>query len=112
MKPVKCNKKPSEDLFLHSTSHRTLDYTAQEERPTNGSQSLAQPLKHYLAAWDPKTGQMEVVEAKKVTLRGVVRAKQAADESLKPPEYHVRFRPILDRIVSFIYTDSQKDLCS
>ncbi|UNI21383.1 DNA-directed RNA polymerase I subunit rpa49 [Purpureocillium takamizusanense] len=60
------------ELLLHSTAHRSLDYTAREEEP-RGSKPL---LKHYVGIYDPKTGKLDVVEAKKMVVRGQVRAKQ------------------------------------
>ena len=66
------------ELLLHSTSHHNLDYTAREERHS-GSKPL---LNHFLGIFDPKTGDMQVIEAKKMIVRGTVRAKQASAESM------------------------------
>ncbi|KAL7626191.1 DNA-directed RNA polymerase I subunit rpa49 [Parahypoxylon ruwenzoriense] len=63
------------NLLLHSSSHSKLDYTAKEDGP-GGRESH---LKHYIGIFDPRTGQLSVVEAKKMAVRGVVRAQ-------KPPE--------------------------
>lgn len=72
----------SGDLLLHSTSHRTLDYTAREDKPEDG-----QPLlKHYIGLFDPVTGGLQLVEGKKMVVRGAVRAQQAADEDMKAQE--------------------------
>jgi DNA-directed RNA polymerase I subunit RPA49 len=85
-------------MILHSTSHRTLDYTAREDEPAVG----ARPLKHYIAIYDPKTRKMEVVEARKMTVRGTVRAKQAPPEALEPPGYMVwLIHPIASRLVVY-----------
>ena len=73
----KSNKSGSE-LLLHSTAHRTLDYTAREDVP----QTSSQLLRHYIGVYDPQTGKLEVVEAKKMVVRGVVRAKQADASSM------------------------------
>ncbi|ELQ44368.1 hypothetical protein OOU_Y34scaffold00088g8 [Pyricularia oryzae Y34] len=54
------------DILLHSSSHRSLDYTAREEQSQNGEGFL----RHYIGVFDPKTGELEVVEARKVTVRG------------------------------------------
>ncbi|KAI0887486.1 RNA polymerase I associated factor, A49-like protein [Annulohypoxylon maeteangense] len=62
-------------LLLHSSSHGKLDYTAKEEGP-GGRESH---LKHYIGVFDPQTGKLAVVEAKKMAVRGVVRSQ-------KPPE--------------------------
>ncbi|KAI1450721.1 RNA polymerase I associated factor, A49-like protein [Annulohypoxylon stygium] len=64
-----------QNLLLHSSSHSKLDYTAKEEGP-GGRESH---LKHYIGVFDPETGKLAVVEAKKMAVRGVVRSQ-------KPPE--------------------------
>lgn len=37
-------------------------------------------LKHYVGVYDPETGKLEIMEARKVVLRGSVRAHQATIE--------------------------------
>jgi DNA-directed RNA polymerase I subunit RPA49 len=66
----------TEELLLHSSEHPKLDYTAREEE-AGGADTL---LKHYIGVYDPETGKMEVMEARKVVVRGVVRAHQATAE--------------------------------
>lgn len=67
------------DMLLHSTSHRSLDYSAREDKPKGG-----QPLlKHYIGLFDPASGQLQLVEAKKMVIRGSVRAQQAPEEDMK-----------------------------
>lgn len=69
------------DLLLHSTSHRTVDYTAREEKPAVGA---GQPLlKHYIGLYDPASGQLQLVEAKKMVVRGSVRAQQAPEDDMQ-----------------------------
>ncbi|RYP91026.1 hypothetical protein DL770_002856 [Monosporascus sp. CRB-9-2] len=78
----KRNKKSSassSELLLHSSSHPKLDYTAKEEGP-GGRESH---LKHYIGVFDPKTGQLSVVEAKKMAVRGVVRTLQPSEVSME-----------------------------
>jgi DNA-directed RNA polymerase I subunit RPA49 len=67
------------ELLLHSTTHHSLNYTAREEGARNGT-----PLvNHYIGVYDPKTGKMQVVEAKKMVVRPQVRAKQTeADDEV------------------------------
>ncbi|KAI0840525.1 RNA polymerase I associated factor, A49-like protein [Hypoxylon sp. FL0890] len=65
-------------LLLHSSSHGKLDYTAKED----GSGGCESHLKHYIGVFDPKTGQIEVIEAKKMTIRGVVRAQKPPEEDI------------------------------
>ncbi|KAK2628475.1 hypothetical protein QTJ16_001578 [Diplocarpon rosae] len=66
----------TEELLLHSSEHPKLDYTAREE-DAGGADAL---LKHYVGVYDPATGRMEVVEARKMIVRGSVRAQQATTE--------------------------------
>lgn len=67
------------ELLLHSSAHQELDYTAREEE-AGGADTL---LKHYVGVYDPETGKMEIMEARKMVVRGVVRAHQAtADDEL------------------------------
>jgi hypothetical protein len=67
-------------MLLHSTSHRSIDYTAKEDRPS-GSRPL---LKHYIGVFDPKTGKMEIIESKKMVVRGTVRSQKPPDAALRP----------------------------
>ncbi|KAF2972088.1 hypothetical protein GQX73_g1431 [Xylaria multiplex] len=69
----------SSSLLLHSSSHNKLDYTAKEEGP-GGRESH---LKHYIGVFDPTTGELSVVEAKKMAVRGVVRSQQPKEEDMQ-----------------------------
>ncbi len=66
----------TKELLLHSSEHPKIDYTAREEE-AGGSDKL---LKHYVGIYDPETGKMEVMEARKVVVRGTVRAHEATEE--------------------------------
>jgi DNA-directed RNA polymerase I subunit RPA49 len=72
---------PPKDLLLHSTSHRTLDYTAREDRP-KGTEPL---LNHYIGVFDPASGELKVIEAKKMVVRGLVRSRKAEDADFVGP---------------------------
>lgn len=63
------------EVLLHSSEHPKLDYTAREEE-AGGSDALT---KHYVGVYDPKTGKLEVVEARKMVVRGSVREHQATE---------------------------------
>ncbi|KAH7001997.1 RNA polymerase I associated factor, A49-like protein [Ilyonectria destructans] len=63
------------DFLLHSTAHRSLDYTVKTEAPRGAKPAL----NHFIGIYDPKTGKLQVVEAKKMVIRGTVRAKQASE---------------------------------
>ncbi|KAI2642860.1 RNA polymerase I associated factor, A49-like protein [Xylaria nigripes] len=69
----------SPNLLLQSNSHPKMDYTAKEEGP-GGRESH---LKHYIGVFDPATGKLSVVEAKKMAVRGVVRSRQPKEEDLQ-----------------------------
>ncbi|ORY69580.1 RNA polymerase I associated factor, A49-like protein [Pseudomassariella vexata] len=78
---TKRSKKPApqlDSLFLHSSSHRTLDYTARED----GAAASEAHLRHYIGILDPMTGQLSVIEAKKMAVRGKVRAQQAPEDNI------------------------------
>ncbi|KAK3296118.1 RNA polymerase I associated factor, A49-like protein [Chaetomium fimeti] len=70
---------PPSEMALHSSSHRTVDYTAREER----LKSVDTLLNHFLAVIDPQTGEVEVIQAKKMVVRGTVRSKQAPTEAME-----------------------------
>ena len=42
-------------------------------------------LKHYLGVFDPKTGDLQVIEAKKMVIRGLVRSQHAPEEAMASP---------------------------
>jgi len=66
----------TQELLLHSSDHAKLDYTAREEE-VGGADAL---LKHYISVYDPDTGELEVIEARKMVVRGSVRSQQATAE--------------------------------
>lgn len=74
----KSKKSDSADLLLYSSGHKTLNYTGREDQPKGGDGLL----RHYIGMFDPKTGELEVVEARKVTVRGSVRAQKASAEAV------------------------------
>jgi DNA-directed RNA polymerase I subunit RPA49 len=55
-----------------------LDYTAKEDR-VGGNESH---LKHYIGVFDPATGSLSVMEAKKMAVRGVVRSQKAPEDKV------------------------------
>jgi DNA-directed RNA polymerase I subunit RPA49 len=61
------------EILLHSTSHPTIDFTAAENDTSNDKH-----LKHYVAVFDPTTGQLEVTEARRLTARSTVRRREVA----------------------------------
>ena len=74
----KSRKSDPADLLLYSSGHKTLNYTGREDQSKDGDGLL----RHYIGMFDPKTGELEVVEARKVTVRGSVRAQKASAEAM------------------------------
>ena len=70
---------PPSEMALHSSAHRTIDYTARQEQ----WKSVDTLVNHFLAVIDPKTGEVEVIQAKKMVVRGTVRLKQAPAEAME-----------------------------
>jgi DNA-directed RNA polymerase I subunit RPA49 len=75
---AKANENGSE-LLLHSSDHPRIDFTA-----TEGGTCIDKYLKHYVAVYDPVTGQLDIAEAKKMTVRGTVRQAEPAEEDETP----------------------------
>lgn len=57
-----------------------MDYTAREDRTGDSSDPY---LKHYIGIFNPKTAEVEIVEARKTVLRGTVRSQKAVDEAME-----------------------------
>jgi DNA-directed RNA polymerase I subunit RPA49 len=74
--PVQSGDIATKELLLHSSDHQKLDYTAREEE-SGGLDSI---LKHYVGVYDPETGKLEIMEARKMVVRGSVRTQQATAE--------------------------------
>lgn len=68
-------------LLLHSSSHPTIDYTAQEE--SSFQENL---LNHYIGVYDPDNGNLKLVPACGVTVRRTLR-QHAADGLNEGREY-------------------------
>ncbi|CAK7227086.1 DNA-directed RNA polymerase I subunit rpa49 [Sporothrix curviconia] len=69
---------PTTEILLHSSSHRTVDFTAKEDKAL----STDSTLQHYIGIYDPATGELEVVNAKKMEIRGNVRARDATKDQM------------------------------
>ncbi|KZF19117.1 RNA polymerase I associated factor, A49-like protein [Xylona heveae TC161] len=61
----------SSELLLHSSEHPKIDYTGREE----GLGALDGLMKHYVGVYDPKTGELQVMETRNLVLRGTLRAE-------------------------------------
>ncbi|ELR02469.1 hypothetical protein GMDG_05518 [Pseudogymnoascus destructans 20631-21] len=67
----------TDELLIESSEHPAIDYVGREEE-AGGTDSL---LKHYIGVYDPATGGLQVIESRKMTVRGIVRAQNAAPEA-------------------------------
>ena len=63
------------EILLHSSTHPKLDYTAREES-SDGSDSH---LRHYIGVYDPATGKLQLVQARKAVVRSTLRSADTAD---------------------------------
>ncbi|KAK0709107.1 RNA polymerase I associated factor, A49-like protein [Lasiosphaeria miniovina] len=60
------------EIILRSSTHRTIDYTGVEDNPY---------LNHYVGIYDPESGDLEVIQAKNLTVRGNVRTYDFPDQA-------------------------------
>jgi len=60
------------ELLLHSSDHSKIDYTARQ----NQDVGAASVLKHYVGVFDPTTHTLQVVEARKVSVRNTLRSEE------------------------------------
>jgi DNA-directed RNA polymerase I subunit RPA49 len=67
------------ELLLNSSEHPKIDYTGHEETADN------RLVKHYVGVYDPATGKLQVMEARKLVIRGAVR-KEASPEKEQEEE--------------------------
>ncbi|KAK7969073.1 hypothetical protein PG996_002487 [Apiospora saccharicola] len=75
--PNKKSKKASPpELMLHATTDR-VEYTAKED----GDGGVDSHLAHYIGVFDPATGKLDVIQAKKMTMRATPKAQKAPEES-------------------------------
>lgn len=92
----------SPELFLHSSSHPTIDYTAQEE--SSFQENL---LNHYIGIYDPENGKLKLIPAHGVTVRRTLRQYAASDSSEREenPSQNVRspalpVRPSVSQLIN------------
>ena len=63
------------ELLLHSSAHPKLDYVAREEF-SDGSEGH---LKHYIGVYDPEAGELQLVQARKLIIRSILRSHGSDD---------------------------------
>ncbi|KAI9768485.1 MAG: DNA-directed RNA polymerase I subunit rpa49 [Geoglossum simile] len=66
----------SSELLLNSSIHPKVDYTGREEIAAD---SL---LKHYVGVYDPAVGELQVIEARKLVIRGTLRDEVTSETEL------------------------------
>ena len=71
-RPVDDSARTTPELLLHSSDHSKIDYTARQNQDV-GAQSV---LKHYVGVFDPATKTLQVVEARKVSVRNTLRSEE------------------------------------
>jgi DNA-directed RNA polymerase I subunit RPA49 len=81
IKPARESSSRKDEFLLHSSDHPRLDYTGREEYG-GGVDNL---LKHYVGVYDPESGELQLVEAKRIAIKPVLRAtaeelRKAKDE--------------------------------
>lgn len=64
------------ELLLHSSAHPKLDYVAREEA-SNRSEGH---LKHYIGVYDPESGTLQLVQARKLVIRSTLRSANNDDK--------------------------------
>lgn len=69
----------TDELLVESSDHPAIEYVGREEE-AGGTDSL---LKHYIGVYDPATGDLQVIESRKVTVRGIVRSQRAPGEAFQ-----------------------------
>ncbi|KAJ5100369.1 hypothetical protein N7456_006421 [Penicillium angulare] len=66
----------SSEMLLQSSEHEKIDFVGRE-----GGDDTDSYLKHYVAVVDPEHKTWQIVEARRVTLRGAIRTTKADDDS-------------------------------
>ncbi|KAF2095234.1 A49-like RNA polymerase I associated factor [Rhizodiscina lignyota] len=68
------------ELLLQSSDHPRLDYEAHQEQ--DGANGL---LQHYIGVYDPKTGDLKLMEARKLVLRTTLRPEEGSEDEMEEP---------------------------
>ena len=63
-------RRSSSEVLLHCAARSKIDYTVVEE----DSNSIERLLTHYIGIYDPDTKQLQLVQARKATIRGTPRS--------------------------------------
>lgn len=75
---------------MHSAAHSRIDYTIREEE-SHPSESL---LSHYIGVYDPDTQQLQLVPARKATIRATPRSDTGNESVEEDPAPNVTFQPV------------------
>ncbi|KAL8825583.1 MAG: hypothetical protein Q9170_007739, partial [Blastenia crenularia] len=69
--------------LLHTSAHSKIDYIAREEEG-GGADSL---LNHYLGVYDPQSGQLQLVQARRLVLRSSPRSAPTEEKATQFTDY-------------------------
>lgn len=72
----------STEMLLQSSEHQKMDFVGREG---TGEDADSQ-LKHYIAVVDPERKTWQVIEARRVTVRGAVRSRKPEEEEEESDE--------------------------
>ena len=84
-----CHSTFGPELLLYSRDHPKLEYTAREE-DSNGSESH---LKHYVGVYDPQSGKLQLVQARKLVVRSTLRSATAVPSNDRKDENDMKNTP-------------------
>ena len=70
-----------DELLLQGSASSKVDYVVQEE--VTGAESL---LKHYIGIYDPESGDLQLVPARNMVMRGVIRTEEEDEDVEQTPE--------------------------
>ncbi|KAH0544411.1 hypothetical protein FGG08_001437 [Glutinoglossum americanum] len=76
----KSSTSANSELLLNSSAHPKIDYTGREETAED------RLLKHYVGVYDPAIGELQVMEARKLIIRGALRKEATPDKELEEEE--------------------------
>lgn len=73
-------------MLLQSSEHEKMDFVGRE----GTGEDVDSQLKHYVAVVDPERKTWQVVEARRVTIRGALRSRKPVEEEEESEEEMVR----------------------
>lgn len=92
----------SSEILLQSSQHEKMDFVGREGHDEDADSQL----KHYVAVVDPERKTWQIVEARRVTLRGSVRSHKASEEDSESEEELVSVSVLIDLLGSVQLTSN------